>query len=467
MARIQERISTLVNNQLPEFIRYDYPLFVTFLEAYYKFLEQDQSSLELVQNSASYRDVDATVDSFVEYFIKNYADSIARSSLADKRFIIKKISDLYSAKGSSLSFKTLFRVLFNTSASVKYPYENVLRASDGVWEQNSTIKVRLLSGSVDNINEKLLYLEKNGNSYSAGIFRVKNLSVNLYEIFFKADIIPPYSVGDTVYVNGQSGPIFTGIIEPTPVSYTILSGGTGFKAGQIFTLNAAGTVDTVVQISKVSSTGAILALKFINYGYNFPASSLTLDLNSQLTVQLRPFVISSKTVGISDSFEMVQVFLGTEPGRYFDADYVEVGYVGAVLTQSSSAPVSSGTTVVSFTSTNPSDATIIFSPGAIGRYPGQYNANRGFLSEPDIRLQDGQRYQPFAYEIDSDKDISTFYDIVKQLIHPAGTNLFNNLSVTTTANLKSTVNVVARSNVFIELYSTTRVIDSASVALNP
>lgn len=468
MDRIQERISSLVNNQLPEFIRYDYPLFVTFLEAYYKFLEQDQAAFELIQNSSSYRDIDTTVDSFVEYFVKNYADGIARSSLADKRFIVKKLSDLYSAKGSSLSFKTLFRILFNTSAAVKYPYENVLRASDGLWEQNSTVKIRRLTGSVDNIVEKSLILEKNGITYDAGIFRVKNLITDLHEVFFKVVNPIPFEVGDTVYVKSNGTIIFTGVIEPTPVSYVILSGGTGFKVGQIFTINTAGTVDTFVQITKVSAAGAIQALKFINYGYNFPSSSLTLEITNSLDVVIRPFVISSKTQGVADSFEMIQVYGGSDPNRYFFSDYVALDYTGAVIVQNSSNPIyNNGTTEVNFISGDPTSATVLFRAGAVGRYPGQFNANRGFLSEPEIRLQDGDRYQPYAYEIESDVDIASFYNTVKQLLHPAGTNMFANRSITNSANIRSSVNVIARSNVFSEFYSAVSVIDSVSVALNP
>jgi len=47
--RIKEKVSQLVNSQLPEFIRSDYTTFVAFLEYYYQFLEQDQNAHELVK----------------------------------------------------------------------------------------------------------------------------------------------------------------------------------------------------------------------------------------------------------------------------------------------------------------------------------------------------------------------------------------------------------------------------------
>jgi hypothetical protein len=40
--RIKDRVSELINSQLPEFIRNDNTTFVAFLKYYYKFLEQDQ-----------------------------------------------------------------------------------------------------------------------------------------------------------------------------------------------------------------------------------------------------------------------------------------------------------------------------------------------------------------------------------------------------------------------------------------
>jgi len=36
------KTSLLVNKQVPEYVREEYPVFISFLEAYYEFLEQAQ-----------------------------------------------------------------------------------------------------------------------------------------------------------------------------------------------------------------------------------------------------------------------------------------------------------------------------------------------------------------------------------------------------------------------------------------
>jgi len=178
--RIRERISTLVSNQLPEFIRSDYTTFVSFIEAYYRFLEQDQGALEIIQNTRSYSDIDLTAESFVNYFLNNYAKDIPYSVLANKKLLVKQIRSLYESKGSEISFKLLFQLLYNEPVTVSYPYENVLKASDGEWVQKTTVRVSLLTGSTDDISDRYLELIQNGIYYRTSIISVKFLASNLY-----------------------------------------------------------------------------------------------------------------------------------------------------------------------------------------------------------------------------------------------------------------------------------------------
>ena len=73
--RITEKISLLVESQFPQFIQNDYTTFIEFVEAYYRFLEQDQGALEIVQNAKSYSDIDSTTEAFVNYFLTKTYDS--------------------------------------------------------------------------------------------------------------------------------------------------------------------------------------------------------------------------------------------------------------------------------------------------------------------------------------------------------------------------------------------------------
>ena len=459
--RINEKVSELVNSQLPEFIRTDNSTFVTFLKYYYQFLEQDQGALELVQNARQYSDIDKTTSSFVNYFLANYANDLPVSLQVNKSLLIKKIEGLYKAKGSTLSIETLFKVLYDTVATTSHPYDYVLRPSDGIWNQRSSIRVLLTSGSIEGITDRFLIYSKNNIEYSAAIIRVKSISPNLYEIFYNSRSNVPFEVEDDVVVNTSAGTIFTGIIKPTTTSYEISFGGTGFRVGEIFNLTTGG-VETLVRITKVGANGSIQALKFINFGYNY-SSNFTITLSNSLGVATSTKYFDTTTGGFKESVTVSLVHSNTSASRYFDSDYVTpFDYTGntSVTSTTTSQQLTTAATTTTGGTSNPSDAILTFIIGAVARYPGEYIATQGFLSEPDVSLQDQYLYQPFAYQVESELDISVFYDLVKKLVHQAGTNLFVNRALTSTANVSANVEVISSKNVFTQLNSVFSTLDS-------
>ena len=138
--------SLLINRQVPEFVREEYPLFVTFMEAYYEFLEQKQGTQlnDLTTRSKDLRyisDVDQSIDDFEESFFNSYAELVPRNVQVDKAILIKNVLPIYLSKGSEASFKLLYRFLFGQELEVKYPKNDILRASDGKWEIENALEV--------------------------------------------------------------------------------------------------------------------------------------------------------------------------------------------------------------------------------------------------------------------------------------------------------------------------------------
>ena len=459
MSRIQERISTLVRSQLPEFVQSDYTTFTSFLEYYYQFLEQDQEALEIVQNARQYSDIDKTASSFINYFLTNYSSKLPVSLLVNKPLLIKNLRDLYTSKGSELSFKILFKILFNTDVSISYPFENILRASDGNWEQLVSIRVRRISGNATDIKNRFLSIKIQDKVYTTPIIRVVNLQTDLYEIYIPPSTDITFNISDTVYVEtADNDIIFTGTVDPTATSYSVQRAGIGFKVGQIFTVNIAGAVGTVIQVTAIDINGGISAIKFISYGYNFTDNvQINIDATKNVASSVQSFV--SSTGGFLESGTIYVGQSASDPNRYFFSDYMidtEL-YTGELLASFSTN--SSVTQINTTGNDDPNIASIIFNVGAVSRYPGAYLNNRGFISEPDIRLQDSLLYQPFAYQTNTDQDITVFYDTIKKLIHPAGQSLFNNRILQQTVNITSNVNISTTSNVFEELESLLNISD--------
>ena len=306
--------------------------------------------------------------------------------------------------------------------------------------------------------DKFLTITKNNIVYNDAIVRVKLLDADLYEVFLKSSSSTPYKIGDSVSVISNNNAIFTGIVRPTTVSTRIAAPGTGFKPGQIFKVPLAGGTDTLIRIVKVNSTGGILSLRILNFGYNYPVDNITINLYSDLTIATRSEVFNTTTGGFKESIQLVTPHTAIFASRYFFSDYIDnYEYTGTSLIAFSSDQLTTSATTIG--DSTGSTAVITMVMGALARYPGQFTTSQGFISEPEIRVQDDKLYQPFAYQLASDLDISVFYDTVKKLIHPAGTNLFNNRILSITANLQSNVSVITTSNIFIELRDTFEAID--------
>jgi len=140
------KTSLLVEDQVPEFVREEHPLFISFLEAYYEFLEQEQgvqnndltSKSKLLRNVS---DVDASIDEFEESFINNFASLIPQDAISDKAFLIKNVLPLYLARGNEKSYTFLFRLLYGQDVELTLPRNNILRASAGDWTQENVLRI--------------------------------------------------------------------------------------------------------------------------------------------------------------------------------------------------------------------------------------------------------------------------------------------------------------------------------------
>jgi len=140
------KVSLLINRQVPEFVRDEYPLFITFLEAYYEYLETKQGTQLNDLTSVSKKlknlsDVDDSIEDFEQQFFNSFATYLPKDVTVDKAFLIKNVLPIYLSKGSEGSFKLLFRMLFSEELELIYPKNNVLRASDGKWTVDNILRI--------------------------------------------------------------------------------------------------------------------------------------------------------------------------------------------------------------------------------------------------------------------------------------------------------------------------------------
>lgn len=139
MIQSNQKTSLLIPSQLPAFIRDDpsYSNFVLFLQAYYEWLEQQGNVTDRSKNILNYTDVDNTSSEFLQYFYNEFLSYFPQSLLEDPSqnlsTLIKIARELYQTKGTTTSYKFLFRILFNTDVDFFFTKDAVLKASSGNW----------------------------------------------------------------------------------------------------------------------------------------------------------------------------------------------------------------------------------------------------------------------------------------------------------------------------------------------
>ena len=121
MKDLEKLISPLIESQFPSIYREEGPTFVAFVRAYFEWLEQTNQVIYDARRLPTWRDIDTTLDEFIDYFRKKYMHGIPLDVALDKRLLQKHIKELYSSKGTERGLELLFRILFNEDINVYSP----------------------------------------------------------------------------------------------------------------------------------------------------------------------------------------------------------------------------------------------------------------------------------------------------------------------------------------------------------
>jgi hypothetical protein len=423
------KISSVLPSQVPEFVREDYGTFIEFIKAYYEFLDQNYNS-----EFTTLRDLDTTLDSFVEYFKDELAHNIPYT-VVNERFLLSKIKDQYLAKGSEASFKLLFKILFNKEVVVDYPSKQILRASDGRWNQDVSIFVRVNAGDPEMVVGKIvdvvtpnriIRLQVDKRQYvELEIDNVVQISENIYELFIDRRFFGDISIGDKI----RYSTTFDATILSTTSKVVIQRAGKKFKVGELYEIRSGQGTGSILKVVRVNSTGGIEALEFVRYGIGyeteFTANLLPYGGTSATTAGATGLVISGTSPNTTIAFsETTNGFF--EQGiinktDYNVTNYWDGSYVGDVVREFF---VDNKYTILDADEPSVIKVTL----GALAKYPGYYTSNNGFLDDA-IYIQDSRYYQAFAYVLKIDERLDTYRSAVKTLLHPAGMALFGEFDI--------------------------------------
>lgn len=243
-----KKLSSQIESQFPGFIREEGPQFVSFLKAYFEYMEQNGKVVNATRSLSDYRDIDRTLDSFVEYFRRELMPSIPKDALVDQRLLIKNIRDFYKSRGTPESYRFLFRALFNKEVDFYYPGDDILRASDGRWLRESKLRV----GEPKNINPsgfegiKVTGAVSGATAVVQGVVSTISSGMIIYDMTVE-NIDGTFVDGERVFDDNNNYATVTAQIGPV-TQFTITEGGSRHNTGDLIEIGGAGSTSTATAI---------------------------------------------------------------------------------------------------------------------------------------------------------------------------------------------------------------------------
>jgi len=293
-------LQSISPGQLPEFVRTHYPVFIEFVKAYYRWLDQQNASFGDVVN------VDTTPETFVQFF-KQQLDIyqyLSSSPFFDLKYL-KNIKQVYSSKGSEKFLVRILELAYNSRATIDYPGQYILRASDGKWVRDAFIIVTPEYGTVPQ-NFDYFYI-KGDNKERVRVVNHEILTNGKLKLFFSSAERVTILNNDLVEIQSNGdGVVYVGRVQRTAESLKIVNGGENWQLGQVFKIT--GTVlNSYGKITKVDSNGTVLKAVIYDFGYDHTEGQLISAYPSPVEV-----------IGEEATFQLVYDVIGKMEGYWKD-----------------------------------------------------------------------------------------------------------------------------------------------------
>ena len=239
---IEKKISNFIESQFPQFYLEEGENFVLFVKAYYEWLEFEGQAVNMARSIFDLRDIDNTLENFLEHFQQKYLYGIPFNTIINKRFLLKHILDVYRSKGSIQCYKLLFKLIYNQDIEIYLPGIDLLKPSDGTWIQLQYLEVTSNSDIAHVVGKSIVGASSNTTAVVES-FITEPINQNIISSLFISNILPrggTFVVGEKVIPLLQRANTEAVITAPTVVgsldSLRIINGGQDFSVGDVIKL---------------------------------------------------------------------------------------------------------------------------------------------------------------------------------------------------------------------------------------
>lgn len=247
-------------------------------------------------------DTDSTSEDFLDLFRKEFLSDLPENLEVDKRLLLKHIIKIYRSKGSSDSYKSLFKALYDIQdLDIYYPKNDLLKPSSGDWRRENTLRI-----ITDDTNDKFESRTITGqlSSATAIVDRVENFVSGALQVteLFLTDISGTFIVGETVQSSLYDGTTGSGVTQGVLTNINIKGAGTNYLVGDIVSITGGGGQDAAARVETIG-TGSITGFTIFDGGDGY-INGTALSVNNFAT---GGDGVSGLISGISHTFSFTTV----------------------------------------------------------------------------------------------------------------------------------------------------------------
>ena len=458
-SRKKTREVARVEQLLPEGLRDKSANLIGLLQDYYAHINESGQASYVLNSISTARDIDQADSIFLDKLQKEIAVSIPRTTIANRVNLYKNIVRYYTTRGSPESIELFFRIIFNDSAEVYYPRNDMLIASDGVWDatavrpiyaaapeviiegagkgararaimtRGALYRIAILNGGSGYTSAPTLTVTGNSSVTATATATISNGQINHIEVTTAGS---HYAYPATVAIvgNGTGAAAEVHLRQDGGIAYIeITNRGSGYTSATASItcashVSGTGVVDAVLSVIP-DTIGVITRVNITNFGadYNNDTAAITVTggggSGASLDAYIGDSITSIAPVNFGSGYyagAKVTIPMYDAPSNWEQARVFANITDGRILSYNLAYPGANYTSETTF-------------PGTlIGTQSGVYVDNKGFVSDTS-KLQDSFFYQKFSYVIRTGNNVDLWRDSFNKLVHPAGFKFFGQILI--------------------------------------
>lgn len=302
MKQIYNKISPLIESQIPSFYKEEGPFFVAFVQEYYKWLESTNNPLYYSRNLLSFRDIDSTLDEFLPHFQQKYLNNISFVNVVDKRQLVKNALEIYRSKGTIYSLRLLFRLLFREEIDVYYPGDDILRTSNGVWITPTFVELTPTDRAKNFVGKTITGTVSGAHGFVESVVR-KNNNGKVIDVAYLSDVFGDFTTGELVTDDGRipNSPQVIGSLSELLID----AAGSGFEIGQVLdVLSTRSGKNAKARVTDIGVRTGEVNYRLIDGGYGYTLNANVFGTSQKIFVSANVLSLTSfiKTDPFSNGF---------------------------------------------------------------------------------------------------------------------------------------------------------------------